>query len=226
MASLTICVDRKRKRKDGLYLVYVRVTHNGRTAYIKTDKVVSEKGLSPSWEVTDPFILKPLSTQVVEWLDLLNRQSISTWTARQVVDFLKSAGEELIFSDYARRYITAMKDNGQLRNARNYEMAVKSLELHACTNQVKFSQMTSAMISRWIKTYSPLPNGFAPDDESQMYCVREALVNFLAHADYFSEIHSTVRVYDNSIELQNPGSFPVDLKMVGLSLVSQPRNPN
>ena len=26
--------------------------------------------------------------------------------------------------------------------------------------------------------------------------------------------------------LQNPGSFPVYLKMVGLSLVSQPRNPN
>ena len=74
--------------------------------------------------------------------------------------------------------------------------------------------------------YSPQANGFAPDDESQMYCVREALVNFLAHADYFSEIHSTVRAYDNSIEFQNPGSFPVDLKMVGLSLVSQPRNPN
>lgn len=169
MASLTICVDRKRKRKDGLYQVYVRVTHNGRTAYIKTDKVVSDKGLSTSWEVTDPFILKPLSAQVVEWLDLLNRQSISTWTARQVVDFLKSADEELIFSDYARRYIAAMKDNGQFRNAKNYELAVKSLELHVGTNQVKFSQMTSATISRWIKSLAST----ARAKEMYPVCVRQ-----------------------------------------------------
>lgn len=89
-----------------------------------------------------------------------------------------------------------------------------------------FKAISYRLRTRLDNPYSPQPNGFAPDDESQMYCVREALVNFLAHADYFSEIHSTVRVYDNSIELQNPGSFPVDLKVVGLSLVSQPRNPN
>ena len=79
-----------------------------------------------------------------------------------------------------------------------------------------FKAISYRLRTRLDNPYSPLANGFAPDDESQMYCVREALVNFLAHADYFSEIHSTVRVYDNSIELQNPGSFPVDLKMVGL----------
>ncbi|MDE6153592.1 MAG: putative DNA binding domain-containing protein [Muribaculaceae bacterium] len=62
--------------------------------------------------------------------------------------------------------------------------------------------------------------------EQDLYCVREALVNFLAHADYFSEIHSTVRVYDNSIQFQNPGSFPVNLDIVGRTIVSQPRNPN
>ncbi|MDE7152980.1 MAG: putative DNA binding domain-containing protein [Muribaculaceae bacterium] len=89
-----------------------------------------------------------------------------------------------------------------------------------------FKAISYRLRTRLDNPFSPLLNGFAPDDESQMYCVREALVNFLAHADYFSEIHSTIRVYDNSIELQNPGSFPVDLKIVGLSLVSQPRNPN
>ena len=55
--------------------------------------------------------------------------------------------------------------------------------------------------------YSPRVDGIAPDDNTQLYCVREALVNLLAHADYFSEIHSTVRVYDNSIDFQNAGSF-------------------
>lgn len=48
----------------------------------------------------------------------------------------------------------------------------------------------------------------------------------LAHADYFSEIHSTVRVFDTSIQFQNAGSFPVNLNILGQTIVSQPRNPN
>ncbi|MDD5871215.1 MAG: putative DNA binding domain-containing protein [Bacteroidales bacterium] len=74
--------------------------------------------------------------------------------------------------------------------------------------------------------YLPRPDGIAPDDNTLLYCVREALVNFCAHADYFSEIHSTVRVFDTSIQFQNPGSFPVNLKILGQTIVSQPRNPN
>lgn len=74
--------------------------------------------------------------------------------------------------------------------------------------------------------YSPRTDGIAPDDNTQLYCIREALVNMLAHADYFSEIHSTVRVYDDYIDFQNAGSFPVNLDIVGQTIVSQPRNPN
>ena len=74
--------------------------------------------------------------------------------------------------------------------------------------------------------YTPRPDGIAPDDNTRLYCIREALVNMLAHADYFSEIHSTVRVFDTSIHLQNAGSFPVNLNILGQAIVSQPRNPN
>lgn len=89
-----------------------------------------------------------------------------------------------------------------------------------------FQAISYRLRTRVDNPYSPQPNGFAPDDESQMYCIREALVNFLSHADYFSEIHSTVRAFDDHIEFQNPGSFPVDLKVIGTEIVSQPRNPN
>lgn len=74
--------------------------------------------------------------------------------------------------------------------------------------------------------YSPQTDGIAPDDNTQLYCIREALVNMLAHADYFSEIHSTVRVFDDNLQFQNAGSFPVNLDIVGRTIVSQPRNPN
>lgn len=84
MAIFTVCVNKQRKRKDGLYQVYIRIAHNKKSTYIRTDKVVGGKGLSASMEVIDPFVLKPLSDQIVSWLDMLNRQDISAWTAKEV----------------------------------------------------------------------------------------------------------------------------------------------
>ena len=45
-----------------------------------------------------------------------------------------------------------------------------------------------------------------------MNALREGLINFLAHADYFSAMHPTIRVYSNRIEFQNPGRFMVDME--------------
>lgn len=105
MAILTVCVNKQRKRKDGCYSVYIRVAHNGKSVYMPTDMVVGSKGLSSLMVVINLFVLKPLSSQIVKWLDTLNRQYISAWTARQVADYLKNLTEDLIFTDYARRHI-------------------------------------------------------------------------------------------------------------------------
>ena len=70
------------------------------------------------------------------------------------------------------------------------------------------------------------PNGFSPDDNSQLYALREGLVNMLAHSDYFSPMHCTIRVYDNRFEFQNPGRFMRDLKTLREVISSKPRNPS
>ena len=152
MAIMTICVNKQRKRKDGGYSVYIRIAHNGKSVYIPTDKVVSGKGLSSTMEVIDPFILKPLSEQIVSWLETLNKQDISAWSARQVADFLKNLKEDLIFSDYARKHIDRMIDRGQERNARNYQLALQHMERFFGTTKVKFAQLTSINMNRWIAT--------------------------------------------------------------------------
>lgn len=66
---------------------------------------------------------------------------------------------------------------------------------------------------------------YAPDDNSELYALREGLVNMLAHADYFSPMHSTVRVFSNRIEFQNAGRFMFDLKDLRTQMHSMPRNP-
>lgn len=44
MATFKICV--RKQRSDGFYPVYIRVTHNRKSSYIKMDKMVDKKGLT------------------------------------------------------------------------------------------------------------------------------------------------------------------------------------
>lgn len=70
------------------------------------------------------------------------------------------------------------------------------------------------------------PDGMGTEDESQLYALREGLTNCCAHADYFSPMHPTIRVFTDRIELQNPGRFMFPLSELRTQIHSIPRNPN
>ena len=74
--------------------------------------------------------------------------------------------------------------------------------------------------------YVARPDGVGIEDESQLYALREGLTNCCAHADYFSPMHTTIRVFADRIELQNPGRFMFPLSELRTQIHSMPRNPN
>ncbi len=74
--------------------------------------------------------------------------------------------------------------------------------------------------------YEARPDGIGAEDESQLYALREGLTNCCAHADYFSPMHPTIRVFSDHIELQNPGRFMFPLSELRTQIHSIPRNPN
>jgi len=67
--------------------------------------------------------------------------------------------------------------------------------------------------------------GMATEDQPHVEALREALVNMLMHADYFSSSKSRIRVFTNHFEFFNPGGLPKDLEILRQSDISQPRNP-
>ncbi len=142
----------RRPRKDGFWQVYIRVGVGTKVGYIKTDKAVTNGQLAKGNEITDPYVLRFCSERIVEYQERLNRKDTSRWTVGQVVDFLRTADEDLCFSDYARLHIDRMIDRGQERNARNYKLALQHLERYCGTTKVMFAQMTSTMVNCWLKT--------------------------------------------------------------------------
>ena len=150
MATFKACV--KAKRKDGFYTVYIRVIHHKKVAYIPTDKMVNDKGLSKSCEIDDPYVMQFCTNRIVEYMEILNRVDTEHWTVKDITEYLKSGYNDICFSDYARKHIDRMIDKGEQRNARNYELALQHMERFAGTTRVMFSHLTSNFVNRWIES--------------------------------------------------------------------------
>jgi hypothetical protein len=126
MATLKACVQKA--RKDGVYPVYIRVTHKRTTQFIKTDKMVTKRELSKSKDITDPVVMQFCTKLILEYMGKLNRVDIRDWSCRMIVDYLVKGDDDLCFSDYARKHIDRLIDNGQVRNERNYQLALQHME--------------------------------------------------------------------------------------------------
>ena len=121
------------------------------------------------------------------------------------VDYIEIPG--ISYSDAAVRFSYRLPELDNIWEC--YEAIIQRLRLHVDA-----------------APFSPQPDGFAPDDESQLYALREGLVNMCSHADYFSPMHPTIRVFDNRIIFQNPGKIAVDMKHLRDRYQSAPRNPS
>ncbi len=70
------------------------------------------------------------------------------------------------------------------------------------------------------------PDIFGTEDNSQLFCLREGVVNFCSHSDFFAPAHPTIRVFEDKIVMQNPGRFILDASEFKNRLLSMPRNPS
>ncbi len=86
------------------------------------------------------------------------------------------------------------------------------------------------IISRRLLTIVDVPfkmdsEGRNVGDTSQYVILREALANFLMHADQFNTLRSCIHVYTGRIEFVNGGAIPVSLKEIEGRAYTNPRNP-
>ncbi len=150
MATLRPCVQKQ--RSDGFYPVYIRVIHNRESAFLKTDKLVDRKSVSKTREIRDNEVLRYCTQLISEYNRRLNLQDTSLWSVKEVVSFLQTQESNASFTDYAKLHIKRMINSGHDRNAKNYKMAVQSLERYLGTNQIMFSHLSSTVLRSWIKT--------------------------------------------------------------------------
>lgn len=152
MACFKICI--RSRRKDGLYPVYIRITHNRQIGYIKTDKCVNPRNIKKG-EIIDPIILSHCSKEILRYNDSLNSVDLSGLSVSEVILFLKKIDEEISFSAYARIFIKKMASEwGMERNSKTYRLAVQSFETSMSNSNILISQITVKAIQEWINALS------------------------------------------------------------------------
>ena len=71
MTTFKPCVQKQ--RADVFLPVYIRIIHKSKPSYIKTDKIVSPKGIAKSGDIIDPVVNEYCAKAILRYSDKLNR---------------------------------------------------------------------------------------------------------------------------------------------------------
>ncbi|MDR0683479.1 MAG: site-specific integrase [Dysgonamonadaceae bacterium] len=132
--------------------VYIRISHNSKTDYIKTTMSVHKSGIKKG-EIADRTILANCWIKIKQYTDKLNNLNIESWTIKEIKQFLAAETSDISFSDFARKYIDKMRVAGRRKPANNYTCALNSLEKHY-GKSIYFSDITSKELRNWIEILS------------------------------------------------------------------------
>ena len=193
----------RKPRTDGLYAVYIRIVHNRKPGYIKTNKIVDADHISKDNEPTDPVVNEYCSMLVRQYTDRLNRANTTLWSVSEIIEYLLKTDEEVCFSDYSRMFIRQMRLDGHERNAKNYQLAVAHLERYMGTTRVMFGHLTAAVLKKWIESLSKTHRA------KEMYPTNVRMIFRSAIADMNDDEKGIQRIkFDPWVKVQIPKSEP------------------
>lgn len=193
----------RKPRTDGLYAVYIRIVHNRKPGYIKTNKIVDADHISKENEPTDPVVNEYCSMLVRQYTDRLNRANTTLWSVSEIIEYLLKTDEEVCFSDYSRMFIRQMRLDGHERNAKNYQLAVAHLERYMGTTRVMFGHLTAAVLKKWIESLSKTHRA------KEMYPTNIRMIFRSAIADMNDDEKGIQRIkFDPWVKVQIPKSEP------------------
>ena len=148
MLTFKTCVQRP--RKDGYYIVYIRITHNRSIAYINTNYLIDEKQVDKKGNITEPFVNKQCAIHIAEYINRCNRINTKDWTAKEIAEYLTKGFEVMSFSEYCRLFTRRMDEEGRETTSQNYKLAITRLEEFSGKKTLNFSDITSKLINDWI----------------------------------------------------------------------------
>lgn len=147
MATFNPCVRTSKEYNA----VYIRISHNSATDYIRTNMTIHKSGVKKG-KIVDFTVMANCAALIKSYISRLNELNVRSWTVKELRNFLVDLNEEISFSDYAIKYIEKMELDGRRRPAVNYRTVVRSIELFV-GHKINFSDITQKVILAWMEQF-------------------------------------------------------------------------
>jgi len=129
--------------------VYIRISHNSKTDYIKTGMTIHKSGLRKG-KITNSEILAICALLIKSYHDKINNVNVKTWTVQELRSYLENESVDISFTDFAKQFINRLINDDRTNSAYSYKRAVKSLNTYLKKDEIFFNELTSKVISGWI----------------------------------------------------------------------------
>ena len=125
--------------------VYIRISHNTKAEYIKTGVTVHKSGIRKG-KIINAEILANCALKIKSYYEKINNLNIESWTVRKLKKYLENKNTDISFTDFAKRFIDKMKNDGRDNTAVCYDNSVKSLSKYMKKENIFFNDLTSKVI--------------------------------------------------------------------------------
>lgn len=119
MATFTPCVFEHQKREDGTFRVSLRITHDRKSVYLKTDIFVVKQQLTRDFKLKDHYLIVKLAEKANEYQDkIIKRFGVDQdCSAGEIKEFLEKETErkddDIDFIAFSREHVKQMTREGR-----------------------------------------------------------------------------------------------------------------
>ena len=136
----------RKHRASGFHSVYILCTHNDKPAYIRTELVVQDNGVTDKGDITDPRVLMRATALICTYYDRLQGKRTDNLTVKEVVEIVTDSVEERIpFASFAEAHIRKLSERG-VKRADNYRYALNNFLTFTGKPDIAFSEVTPKLL--------------------------------------------------------------------------------
>ena len=143
--------------KNEFAFVYIRISHNSKTDYIKTNFQVSSAQVKNMDLIHYPIISK-ISVIITDYIEKLNRVRSEFMNVGEVKKYLLLEDDAISFSEFANSIIREYSKKGKDGSASNYRNALNSLQRCLGKDNLSFTDVSTKSIALWLKSLENTSN--------------------------------------------------------------------
>ena len=154
MPTYSISVLKHQQRADEKYSVSIRVTHDRKSSYLKTDYYVVTQQLNKNFEVKDKVLLKLLLEKIEDYENIVVKglgNDVINYSAKDIVEFIKKKQKEVScidFISFARKHVDKLFREGRDKRAKHIQTTINAL-VDFSGVELNIAKVTSNFLKRF-----------------------------------------------------------------------------